>query len=264
MRLSPIVEEILNELHGVSFDARAWMSVILYRIGIEKNHRNITIKGSNYPKEFRKFPVDKINVTINPDFPTASYDENKSGYDNNGEYHIYFVFGTGHTQPSAIHHELRHAYEDFMRMSKGKPGLSKSKEGKSLFSGDFEKFMLNGGHYGPFNNIMTGLYFTSKIERSAYAETVYDGNSVTDYIKKAIYDNSISIIQHRYKPADMEIWWNKLKQEYRIPIFDKFKDYLSFIKWASDEIKYKGEKSLKKLRNIQYRRDMNKKRGINY
>lgn len=262
MKLSPLAEEILNELHGVSFDARVWAPVILQRVGSEKNFKNITIKGSDYPKEFRVFPVDQINITINPNYPTASYDENKSGYDNNGEYHIYFVFGIGHIQPSAIHHELRHAYEDFMRMSKGKPGLSQSKEGKSLFGGDFEKFMLNGGYYGPFNNIMTGLYYTSKIERSAHGETVYDGGTVANYIEKAINDNSLSTIQYRYKPADMEIWWNKLKQEYRIPIFDKFNDYLSFIKWASDEIKYKGEKSLKKLRNIQYRREENKKEGV--
>jgi hypothetical protein len=262
MKLSPLAEEILNELYGVSFDARVWAPVILQRVGSEKKFKNITIKGSDYPKEFRVFPVDQINITINPNYPTAAYDENKSGYDNNGEYHIYFVFGIGHIQPSAIHHELRHAYEDFMRMSKGKPGLSQSKEGKSLFGGDFENFVLSGDTYGPFNILMWGLYYTSKIERSSFSETVYDGGNVIHIIEGLIKKNTVSNIQTKYKPEDMEIWWNKLKQEYRIPIFDKFKDYLSFIKWASDEIKYKGEKSLKKLRNVQYRREENKKEGV--
>ena len=262
MKLSLIAEGILNELHNVSFESRVWTSIMINHARLGKNSTDIVIKCSDYPKEFRVFPMDWINITIKPDYPTASYDEQKSGYDNKGEYHAYFVFGPGHMQESAVHHELRHAYEDFMRMSKGHPGLSKSKEGRELFSGDFEKFMLSGGNYGPFNNIMTGLYYTSKIERSGYSETVYDGGNMAPYIQRAISDNSLSNIQRKYKPEHMEIWWNKLKQEYRIPIFDKFKDYLSFIKWASDEIRYKGERSLKRLRNVAYRRDMNKKEGV--
>jgi len=53
----------------------------------------------------------------------------------------------------------------------------------------------------------------------------------------------------------------KLKKNYRVPIFDKFNNYESFIKWATDEIKYKGEKSLKKLRKVEFYREQNKKKG---
>ena len=271
MKLSLLAKEILNELHNVSFDSRVWTSIMLKQTRsaaemVDKKEKYINIRCSDYPNEFRVFPMDWINITIRPGYPTASYDEQKSGYDNNGEYQSYFVFGPGHVQESAIHHELRHAYEDFMRMSKGEPGLTKSKEGRELFSGDFENFMLSGKTYGPFNKIMTGLYYTSKIERSGYSETVYDGGydsgDVTQHIKWAFTNSSLSNIQREYKPKDLEIWWNELKKIYRIPIFDKFKDYLSFIKWAEDEIRYKGERSLKRLRNVGYRRDMNKKEGV--
>ena len=262
MKIIPIFETILNELQGVSFEARVWAPIMLSHVKIGRNSKNITINGSDYPKEFKSFPLDQINITIRPDYPTASYDENKSGYDNNGKYHAYFVFGPNHVQLPAIHHELRHAYEDFMRMSQGKPGLSKSKEGINLFSGDFEVFILSGDTYGPFNGIMQGLYYTSKIEKSGYSETAYDFSAIITYISDTIKKNSLSYIQTKYRPEDMEKWWNALKQKYRIPIFDKYKDYYSFIKWASDEIRYKGEKTLKKLRNISYFSRENKKKGL--
>ena len=53
MKIIPIFETILNELQGVSFEARVWAPIMLSHVKIGRNSKNITINGSDYPKEFK-------------------------------------------------------------------------------------------------------------------------------------------------------------------------------------------------------------------
>jgi hypothetical protein len=267
MKLSTLIEQSeLSELQGISFEARIWNKIIRNHIKIGKNSPVIRINGREYPKEYKVFPVDEFNIVVSSQYGSgAAYDENKSGYDNDKKYVVYLLMGP-FANDSSINHELKHAYEDFMRQSKGATRLSNTKEGKMLFSGDFEKIVLDRPErqYGPFFALLMGLYYTSKIERAAYAETVYDipadtpeiqyhNSTIIDYIVSVLRINDYSYIKTNFDdPEELNNMWNELKKKYKIPIFEKFNDPESFIKWATDEIKYKGEKTLKKLRNVKY------------
>ena len=268
MKLFEIAEEALDELQGISFDARVWFPIIRNAIKISKNTPNPVIDGKTHPSEYKVFPIDYIHFDVKPEYGTgAGYDENKSGYEND-EYHVYLAFGTGATD-SAINHELKHAFEDFKKISKGRPSAKYSKEGINLFSGDFEKFMLSHSsreYFAPISTIMEGLYYTSKLERSAFSDTVYDEPIYADVIKTIIilmeYCNE-SYIFYKYKPEVLEEKWVKYKENFHIPVTDKFGNYKDFIKWGCDEVNYKGNITLKKLRKIQYMGQQHKKEGGN-
>jgi len=265
----------IKELFGISFDARAWNSAIkahlrLVRTYIKngKEPPELTIRGREYPNEYKSFPIDELNVKINKDWGTlGGYDEQTSGYDENKNYHVNLVLGPD-AGDGTINHELRHAYEDYMKISKGKPGAKQSKEGVELFSGDFEKFMTSGEstiyHFAPYSILLLALYNTSKLERSAYAETVYDSrlpikiNEVRELMK---YSNPDQILT-KNKPESLLGKWNEFKENYRIPIIDKYKNYEDFIRWACDEINYKGKKTIKKLGKALYFSKKNKEGGV--
>lgn len=273
MKVSTIFKQILREqaelkeLFGVSFEARIWNSIIRSQLRLGntyiKNNKplpDLTIHGKDYPKQYQVFPIDILHIYINPKYVNgAAYDENKSGYDENKQYHVYLHFGPSANE-SAINHELRHSYEDFMRMSQGGTPMKNTKEGMLIFGGDFEKFYMQGRGKEPFHSLLMGLYLTSKIERSGYSETVYDNDApAIEMIKSSI--KNADYASHWTYPEILKSRWDEIKKEYRVPIFDKFNDYESFIKWAVDEIQYKGEKSLKKLQKVKFHREQNKKEG---
>jgi hypothetical protein len=274
MKLTTIFKGILREqselkeLFGISFDARAWNSRIYSQIKLAKGYakRNmpipdLTLYGKDYPKEYQSFPVDVLNLFLNVKYDNgAAYDENKSGYDENKQYHIYLHFGPD-ADASSINHELRHAYEDFRRMSQGNVPMKNTKEGINLFGGDFENFLTTGRHIEPFWTLMYGLYVTSKIERSGYAESVYDNaGPIIEMVVQVMNVTNANILSN-YSPETLSMTWQALKKKYKVPIIDKFQNYESFIKWAQEEIQYKGQKTLKKLRKVKFYRIQNKKRG---
>jgi len=266
MKLITIFEQIeLDELQGISFDARVWSQPIRDAIKISKNTPNPVINGKDYPKEYKTFPIDFIHFKIDENYRNgAEYKEHESGYDNNKQYHVYFIFGDI-ANDSAINHELKHAFEDFMRMSKGHQGLKSTKEGINLFSGDFPKFMLSQKDFQPISTLVHGLYMTSKIERSAFSDTVYDEPKfagIIKYIRDLIEKCNAPRIMYYKEPGTLEKIWKEYKESFHIPITDKFNNYIDFIKWACDEINYKGNITLKKLQKVKYLGQMSqKKRG---
>lgn len=278
MKISTLFEEVLsklseeteiNELHNISFDARVWTPVIKSRLRLAntyiKNGKEVpdlTIIGREYPKEYESFPIDQLKLMVKQEYANgAAYDEQNSGYDQNRNYVVYMVFGP-YVDDSAVNHELRHAYEDFMRVSKGSIPMKQTKEASLLFSGDFEKLMMTSGKpYEPFHSLFRGLYFTSKIERSAYSDTVYDDTMpvikiMTDYVKQSDLQQILKI-----DPNILQTNWDRFKSSFKIPILNRFNNYMDFLKWATDEIQYKGKLSLKKLRKVQFHREQNKKEG---
>jgi len=283
MKLFTLAEEVLNELQGISFDARVWAQIIRSYIRMSKKPKisnvdingkdldprpnEVLINGKEYPKEYKVFPIDFIHFQVNPAYGNgAEYDENKSGYDDNKQYHVYFTFGD-EANFSSINHELKHAFEDFQRMSKGHQGLKTPKEAINLFSGDFNKFMMSRKdkeYLYPLSTLVEGLYYTSKIERSAFSDTVYDEPTFAEiikYIEALMQVANENYILQRNKPESLEKKWNYYKENFHIPVTDKFKNYEDFIRWACDEINYKGNITLKKLRKVKYFGQESKKEG---
>lgn len=280
MRISKIYKELLaeqsdiTELYGISLQARAWNSVIKSQIKLGRSYLSnnmdvpeFIIHGKEYPKEYKSFPIDEISIRINKDWlASGGYDEQLSGYDNNKNYRVNFVFGP-YADDDTINHELRHAFEDYMKISKGQPALKNSKESLNLFGNDFEKFILSNpsivNYFSPFYFLLLGLYYTSKIERSAYAETIYDSPTsyLTDKIRGLMKYSDVDRIKSQNKPNALLEKWIKLKENYKIGVLEKFNDYESFIRWASNEIQYKGNKTLKKLNKVKYNSQQNKKEG---
>lgn len=266
MNLFLLAEEALDELHGISLDARVWGPVLRNAIKLSKNTKEPIIKGKDYPKQYNVFPIDYIHFNVDERYGNgAGYDEKKSGYQGN-EYHVHFVFGP-YASDSSVNHELRHSFEDFKRISKGRPAIQHGKEAINLFSGDFENLMMSQRskeYLHPISTLVEGLYYTSKLERSAFAETVFDNPATTEiikYISLLIQTANASLILHKNAPEHLEKKWKEFRENFHIPITDKFNNYEDFIRWACDEINYKGNITLKKLRKVKYNSLQIKKEG---
>jgi hypothetical protein len=253
MELKKLFEELLKEVQGISSEVRLWSPILAHIV--RKAKQNVfTVEGKNFNVAYDKFPVDVFHITLTT--VMTAYDENKSGYDDNGDYVVYFYISTmadTQTVKSNLDHELRHAFEDYKRRSSGTHGLSQTREGIDFFSGDFEKLMMTKDtrQFFPFDRILTGLYITSKLEESAYSETVHNNElRIIDMLKQQLNANYPQLLETL--PKLIEQNWINLKKNINIPIFNKFDDAKSLIMWADNYIKNRGEKVLKKLMKIKY------------
>lgn len=245
---------ILNEMGGISYEARQWANHIHDRIK-DMRKGEVVINGRDDIELYEVFSVDYFIIEINEELLAGGmYDESRSGFDAD-VYCVYLIFPPK-PELYALNHELRHAYEDYKRRIKDKPGLSKTKESYNLFSGDFTALMTGDikGNYGFFPKVIQALYYTSKIEESAYGESMVDKK---DYI----YDRIKNIVKidytdfRYYDQRVLERSWNNFRTDVNIPIIKKFKDYKSFLIWADKTIKHRGGKVLKKLLKLKYLRN---------
>ena len=252
----------IDEIGNINMDIRKWSPIISSLVAKSGVGETITINGRDYPNEYKGFPVDIFHVRVVTSGGGA-YDENQSGYDNNGKYVVYFViskFDSELSIDSILNHELRHAFEDYMRISKNKTRLSKTKEGSQYFSGDFEKLMTTSivGPYNIFRSYIRALYFTSKLEESGFSETIYDGTiydgKSPSFIKDEMYHVK-RLLGAKRTPEEYKREWDELKNNVRIPIFDRFNDYQSFIRWANKTIIRRFELIKKKFMKIKYMKD---------
>lgn len=246
---------IIKEEQNINFNIRKWSHYLL-RLIRKNDNDNFIVNGSDYPDAYEKFPVDEFNITIMSTLQENSgmYDENESGFIN-GKYVIKLIFARM-IDEFVINHELRHAYEDFMRKKNNGTPLSKTKEVHQLMSGDFADLMLGRRNYGIFNQVFKGLYMTSKVEESAYGETIYDGITPIFNMVKQYMNNSYNVVSEKNRER-YENHWKRMKEDIKIPILDKFNDYQSFLNWADKRINERGEKVLKKLHKINYYRNTN-------
>ena len=238
---------VLNELRGMSPVSRSWGPVISGVMKKDKT-RPLVIFGNEYPEQYEKFPVDCFFIE-NSKIP--EYDENKSGM-KDGKYYVFFNLPD--SPGSSLNHELRHAYEDYMKISKGKQGASQSKEGILFFSGDFINFMTGKfPGYVPFLHAIQGLYYTSKLEQAAYSDSVFDGTiGVIEHIDNFVKGGYSNFRKSKFNKNQLNKMWIDLKKNVHIPIFDKFNDQESFFNWSDDYIRKRCEKVVKKLRNVAY------------
>jgi len=268
MKLLNTYKQILLEASGISTQARAW-SKIITDLTKNTNEKKLVIDGKNYPDVYESFPVDIFYVS---DGTHGEYDELKSGYDKDGKYVVYLkiplnkgILGFNSSNSdveSTLNHELRHAFEDYNRISKGFTPISKTKEIQQFYNKDFEK-VIKGElkhKYEPFKSILYSLYLTSKVEESGFSETVVDTNIPIIQMLKDILNHQYFDSKELSDDDLMTKKWNSLKKEVSIPILDKFDNYLMFVSNADKIIQRRALKMYKKLQKAKYlNQDINKK-----
>jgi hypothetical protein len=253
MKLTSTYNQIILEISHISHAARAWADFIYKEVKTIKDPE-LVIFGEEQPELYKNFPVDYFIITIDRNFTMGGYyDEGQSGL-KNGKYCVYITV-TPELSVSVLNHELRHAYEDYKRISKGKTALSKTKEVHNLFSGDFTDLLMGKikGKFKYFIEVIWALYYTSKVEESAYGETVHDGSNKVIFGLEDILKKDYKVYWKKiYSDITIENSWDNLKTKVKIPILDKFNDYQSFLNWADKIIHRRGEIALKKFRKIKY------------
>ncbi len=103
----------------------------------------IEINGKDFPEAYEKFKVDKWVITPSN---RIEYDHWKSGYDENKQYVVYLNMPLYSVGGSALVHEVKHAYDDWNRMSRGAQPIRAGWEIKNIYTPDFEKLVLGGSY----------------------------------------------------------------------------------------------------------------------
>ena len=242
----------LTEVQGISYNARAWGYVIdreIKKNGGKGGQLKIICK--EHPDAYKQFPVDEIRIEFTNNATGASYNETDSGYYFGKEYILFFKFSRFSAPIDVINHELKHAYEDYMRKSKKLNPLSHTKEGQYMTGGFYELITDNAPRiFTSFKPVFMGLYYTSKIERSAYSEqATTDRSDIIETLKKIINTDYQKFYTYMYEPENV---WIRFKEFMKSPILDKFKTCKDFFVWADRVIKRNGEKTLKKLMKVKY------------
>jgi len=253
----------LNEVAGVSFDARVWTPIIVEQLrNLPKNEVRVIIDGYDYPEEFERYGVDYIVVDTN-DWTNGYLDET-SGYDKDGNYVVHIMvlnqFRKHPYMETIINHEMKHAFQDWQRRKKGYQGIFATKEVKEIYTGDFIKVVKDKIKVGSFfKDILKKYYLLTDLELNAFMENVYDKDIINDY--KRMIKDLIQFDAHRatyYEdPDDLEKDWQILLST-DIPFLKKYKNYNDFLIKSTDYFKKRGQEILKKINKLEYvHRDLN-------
>jgi hypothetical protein len=145
----------INEVAGISFESRKWADIIYNEIMSNPEEKTrLIIDGYDYPEVFDQFPIDYIVIDYYDRI--TGYGQEHSGYDQDGNYVVLLyvqpmlVQGQGgYSLKSALNHEMKHAWEDYNRISRGKPNIEQTKESKELYTRDFILLMSDNNVVGP-------------------------------------------------------------------------------------------------------------------
>jgi hypothetical protein len=153
IRLEPgaVFGKDLNESAGISFPVRKWSDIIYNEIMSNPQEKTrLIIDGYDYPEAFEEFQVDYFVIDYHPTI--TGYGHDYSGYDDDGNYIVVFYIqpvlvqgGHKFNLKTALNHELKHAYQDYKRITKGYPSIDDTKESKTLYTGDFIAYLNNRG-----------------------------------------------------------------------------------------------------------------------
>lgn len=216
----------------------------------------IEINGKDFPNAYKDFKVDKW-VIINSG--RIEYDHWKSGYNDNGEYVVYLNMPMHSIGGSALVHEIKHAYDDWNRISKGAPPIRDGWEIKNIYTPDFEKLVLGGSYkLNPMlHPIIRYYYLGSKLESPAYLENEYDNSSLGgDYrgtAKKMMDFKASNFLNKKGEPAKgLQESWTKLITEYNIPFFRKFKNVVDFLNYTEKHFNKRGRNIMKRIDKMRY------------
>lgn len=252
-----IREEILKEVAGISIPVRNWAKVIYGLLSeIPRTERRLIVDGKKYPELFKDFSFDYAVIDFN-DW-TNGYLTETSGYDSNGYYVVHImVLNRFRNHPymlTILNHELKHAYQDWKRQSKGYPTIDKTRENIQMYTGDFIKVLKDKIAINPvFKKTLKGYYLLSDLELDAFLENVYDKDELSPY-KKMVSE------MQKYDPVEdseysnsevLEEDWQKLLN-LNIPFLKKYKNYLDFLTASTKYFKVRSEEILRKVNKMEY------------
>jgi len=214
--------------------------------------QEITVLGQKYPEQYKKFSVDKW---VFKNSSRIEYDHWHSGYDEAGNYVVYFNVPISNLSEAAFIHEIKHAYDDWNRMSRGGKPIRDSWEIKNIYTPDFEKLVLGGStQYPQLGPLIRYFYLGSKLETPAYLENEYDA-AFTDY----------EGVARKMKNFDIKNYFDKegrpargLEEEFEsikklnIPAFKKYKNVTDFLNWVKKYFNERGEDIYRRVVKMKY------------
>jgi hypothetical protein len=216
---------------------------------------SIIIYGEDFPEAYENFRVDKFIITPPKDV-RIEYDHRKSGYIGD-EYIVYLNMNFSSVNGSILTHELKHAYDDWNRISKGYPAIRDGWEIKNIYTEDFEKLILGGkAKYPLFMGILTMYYLGSKLETPAYLENVYDKSYIVDYkdVAKKLMNFSVDNYTNKkgHPAKGLQEQWAEIVNNYDIPLFRKYPNVLDFLAYTQKYFNKRGRDIFKRISKMMY------------
>jgi hypothetical protein len=215
----------------------------------------IEINGKDFPDAYEDFKVDKWVITPSN---RIEYDHWKSGYDESGDYVVYLNMMLSSVGGSALIHEVKHAYDDWNRMSRGAQPIRAGWEIKNIYTPDFEKLVLGASSkLSPMlSPIIRYYYLGSKLETPAYLENEYDSSqfgSYRDTAKKMMNFKASNFLDKDGNPArGLQDSWTYLINNYDIPFFRKFKQVVDFLNYTEKHFNKRGRDILRRIDKMSY------------
>jgi hypothetical protein len=245
----------INEVAGISFEVREWANIVHDEILNNPEEKvRIIVDGQDHPKAFNGFPIDYIVIDFHDQM--TGYITEYSGYDKDGNYVVVIyiqrdlVSGrSDYSLKTALNHELKHAWEDYNRVSKGLPNLDNTKESKEFYNKDFISLLSNYQVSGTIKEVLKYYYFLSKLEEGAYLENIYDNYRLHEQIVREIASKDFESLKDRF---DVPVNWNLIVTNYDIPFLKKFKTPIDFIDYSGKELRSRALKMLKKINKMKY------------
>jgi len=254
--MKKLIKKILNESAGVSLEVREWSDIVYNEIMSTNNRDRIIIDGYDHYETYQKFGIDYLVI----DFYDAitGYDPKKSGYDKDG-YYVALLYiqpqivdgQTNYDLKSALNHELKHAYQDFKRQSKGHTNLDNTKESKEFYTDDFIGLLNSRNLEGPIKTILKYYYYLSNLERDAYLENVYDQNPEYEKTIRDILNTNFNDFKSGPKSTTLGSNWEHVSK-LDIPLLNKFNTPEEFIDYSEDRLKREADKVIKKINKLKY------------
>jgi hypothetical protein len=245
----------INEVTGISFESRKWADVIYDEImSNPEEQTRLIIDGYDHPEAFEGFPIDYVVIDYYDRL--TGYGQEHSGYDKEGNYVVLLYIQPqlvkgqgGYSLKSALNHEMKHAWEDYNRLSKGLPSIEQTKESQELYNRDFILMLSDQNIRGPIKEVLKYYYYLSNLEKSAYLENVYDQNQQYERLIREIAGMDFEKFKDRF---DLDVNWHLMNTAYDIPFLKKFKSPIDFIDYSAKELRSRALKMIKKINKMKY------------
>lgn len=220
--------------------------------------KQVIINGKDYPEAYEKFKVDKWVIG---DSQPTEYNHRDSGYQDDGTYTVFINCDFDRISMYILIHEIKHAYQDWQRISKKRPPIRQSKELQQFYNQDFEDFLLShraGYDLRSLDSVIAAYYISSSPEITAYLEGSYDdlkgSEAQSPQGAGKLRDAAVhmvnfkaSQVERQTTPATLQKRWKKINKDYNIPLFRKFKNVFDFLKYTERLFNKKGKYIVKKV-----------------
>ena len=216
--------------------------------------QQLVINGKDFPEAYKKFSVDRW---IFNQAGRIEYDHYKSGYNEDGEYEVYFNVPIRGLSMGMFVHETKHAYDDWNRMRHGGKAIRDSWEIKNIYTKDFEKLILGGSaKYPRLGHVIRMYYMGSKLETPAYLENEYDSPTAQQYMnvgKKLMNFNINQFLNKKGQPANgLEEEFADIALNYDIPFLKKFRSVIDFLNYTQKYFNKRGKDIVRRISKTLY------------